>query len=232
MSWSEYSCRRCGRAYLPPEEMWRRAQHEPLGTCKQCMKKPTIEFVEYSCTKCLATKPKSEMRKVSKTKPTGTCGKCAIEYAGYAHKLTPDRRATYRLKQVYGLTPSDRDAILKEQNGCGVCHRWEPRGGKWAIDHCHETGRVRGVLCFNCNTGLGKAGDSIESLAAYLIYLLTSAEKDGTGASLLRESARLALGGLLQHPLVYAEARRFDQNHMVEPGGEVFGRSRFYCSQA
>lgn len=43
-----------------------------------------------------------------------------------------------------------------------------------AVDHCHSTGKIRGLLCHNCNTGLGKLGDSIESLTKALNYLKES----------------------------------------------------------
>jgi len=70
----------------------------------------------------------------------------------------------------YGLTVADYDALFAAQQGnCGVCR--DPLGAGSAIDHDHQTGFVRGILCMMCNTGLGKLGDSIESLENALKYL-------------------------------------------------------------
>lgn len=52
---------------------------------------------------------------------------------------------------------------------CGICGK-EPRSG-FVIDHDHKTGRVRGLLCQRCNSGLGSLGDSIEGLKAAIAYL-------------------------------------------------------------
>ncbi|CAM5558017.1 endonuclease VII domain-containing protein [Streptomyces violaceorubidus] len=52
----------------------------------------------------------------------------------------------------YGLTETERDAIVASQMGlCVICLK----APAVHVDHCHKTGRVRGVLCFNCNSGLG-----------------------------------------------------------------------------
>lgn len=55
----------------------------------------------------------------------------------------------------YGLTMKEYRAILKAQNGvCAICYRTCPTGRSLAVDHDHETLKVRGLLCFNCNTRL------------------------------------------------------------------------------
>jgi hypothetical protein len=64
--------------------------------------------------------------------------------------------------------------MLKEQGGvCKICGTDKPwsRSGKFTIDHDHATGRVRGLLCHNCNLGLGKFKDSIEFLRKAMEYL-------------------------------------------------------------
>jgi hypothetical protein len=76
----------------------------------------------------------------------------------------------------YGISLAERDAMLAAQDGrCGLthCRKAIAFGGKLGahIDHCHDTGRVRGVLCQQCNTSLGKLGDSIDSIRSVLEYL-------------------------------------------------------------
>lgn len=62
----------------------------------------------------------------------------------------------YRLKQ-YGLSLSDFiQMVIKQRGGCAICYRVE----KLYVDHCHSTGRVRGLLCNSCNLGLGMFSDS------------------------------------------------------------------------
>lgn len=74
-------------------------------------------------------------------------------------------------KRNYGITIHDYGAMFQQQGGCcAIC-------GKHAslyqlhVDHDHATGKVRGLLCVGCNTGLGALGDTAESLARALTYL-------------------------------------------------------------
>lgn len=79
-----------------------------------------------------------------------------------------DRRRNTRLKSRYGITLDQYNAMLQEQCGlCAICKK----PGDLAVDHCHVTGRVRGLLHRTCNTALGLLQDSPEFLdnaAAYL----------------------------------------------------------------
>lgn len=73
----------------------------------------------------------------------------------------------------YGLTADDWFALLEvQENRCGIC-RADSAGGKglWHIDHCHETGRVRGLLCHQCNVGLGNFKDDPGLLRTAIAYL-------------------------------------------------------------
>lgn len=83
----------------------------------------------------------------------------------------PEYMRTSMLKRKYGLTPKDFDRMSKEQGGvCAVC-KLVPGGKGFYIDHNHETGRVRGLLCFTCNMALGLLKDSAivaRSAAEYL----------------------------------------------------------------
>ncbi len=77
------------------------------------------------------------------------------------------------LKYTYGITIDRFDEILAEQGGkCAVCGRTEPCGkASWHVDHDHETGRVRGLLCHFCNTAIGALGDSVDVLNRCIRYL-------------------------------------------------------------
>lgn len=78
--------------------------------------------------------------------------------------------------KTYGLTLEDYDVLLEKQQGCcAICGTTEPRGtstaGRFYVDHNHETGEVRGLLCNDCNTALGLFKDSTELLARSIVYL-------------------------------------------------------------
>lgn len=72
--------------------------------------------------------------------------------------------------QKYGLTPSDYLMIWERQGGeCAICTR-----RKLVVDHDHETGKIRGLLCGRCNTGLGMFQDSQIRLSTAIDYLETA----------------------------------------------------------
>lgn len=71
--------------------------------------------------------------------------------------MTPHER---RLWICYRLKPDEYDAILKHQRGgCAGCGR-PPNGIRLAVDHCHTTGRIRGLLCWLCNRAIGILRDN------------------------------------------------------------------------
>ena len=85
-----------------------------------------------------------------------------------ANKIASRLRYLWR---VYGLTSDRYTQMLDEQDGrCAVC-KYIFAEGKVSVDHDHETGRVRGLLCVKCNASIGMAGESperLENLAEYL----------------------------------------------------------------
>jgi hypothetical protein len=92
--------------------------------------------------------------------------------ASRKHRAKPEYR-TKILKRMYGITAEQYDAmLLKQDNKCAICLQ-EDKGKRLAVDHCHKTGRIRGLLCGNCNLALGLLQDNPDLLnkaAAYLKY--------------------------------------------------------------
>ena len=77
----------------------------------------------------------------------------------------------WRAKRL-GVEPGDVARMLKQQNGCAICHISTPRGkNTWHVDHNHKTGRVRGVLCITCNIALGMLHDDPDRARAAAYYL-------------------------------------------------------------
>ena len=80
-----------------------------------------------------------------------------------------------QLKYLYGISLHDYDRLLEKQNGrCKICGTTHPGGkGRFHVDHNHDTGKVRGLLCNSCNTGLGRFKDSPTLLLSAHHYLLS-----------------------------------------------------------
>ena len=82
------------------------------------------------------------------------------------------RQRRNTLLREYGLSESDYQAMLSNQQGlCRICDRKMTHP---VVDHCHQTGRVRGLLCRGCNAALGHFGDSPVTLARAIRYLTKS----------------------------------------------------------
>jgi hypothetical protein len=88
--------------------------------------------------------------------------------------VDPATKRDWRLRRQYGIGAVEFDAILERQDGhCAICPAevGSKGGRRLSVDHCHRTGRVRGILCSECNLGLGKFRDDpdlIEKAAQYL----------------------------------------------------------------
>ena len=93
------------------------------------------------------------------------------------------KRKDYQLRMDFNIQIEVYDLILEEQeHRCGICRAHISNLDKsLAVDHCHETGMIRGLLCSKCNLGLGSFKDSIPILARAILYLEDFAKKQGAG---------------------------------------------------
>jgi hypothetical protein len=90
-------------------------------------------------------------------------------------RLCLDRHRLRDIKRKYGLEREDYERMMFAQgNRCAICGVQQDRLKRsLAVDHCHNTGKVRGLLCGNCNSGIGKLADNPAMLikaAAYLTH--------------------------------------------------------------
>lgn len=84
----------------------------------------------------------------------------------------PEETRGHKRKTKYGIIDNQYEDMLEAQGyKCAICHDDLLAVASRHIDHCHNTGEVRGILCRRCNLGLGHFRDSIELLAAAAIYL-------------------------------------------------------------
>lgn len=80
-----------------------------------------------------------------------------------------------QLKRKYGLTIEEYNQMAQEHDhSCAICRRACKTGRQLAVDHCHKTGTIRGLLCQSCNIGLGRFDDNPALLDAAKAYLLQS----------------------------------------------------------
>jgi hypothetical protein len=95
----------------------------------------------------------------------------------------PDADADKTLRRKYGITLAQYDELFEAQGGvCALCKKGETTKRRkkgegrerLAVDHCHDTGRVRGLLCFKCNTAIGSLGDTEEDAQRVVDYLSAS----------------------------------------------------------
>ena len=134
-----------------------------------------MEYVEYKkCSKCGANKPHTEYHKRGGGKRRNDCVSCVKEYGKKYrkdnketikekkrdyHKKNPHVKRRSYLKLEYGLSLADYDEMHKKQGGvCKICKIDNPKCQQHKhlyVDHCHSTGRIRGLLCGRCNSAIG-----------------------------------------------------------------------------
>ncbi len=91
------------------------------------------------------------------------------------YRARPERKAAMRadhLRRTFGITVEEYDRLLAEQGGgCAICGRRPRNDISLHVDHDHDTGRVRGLLCVCCNNGLGQFREDPELLTRAIAYL-------------------------------------------------------------
>lgn len=131
------------------------------------------------CTCCECTKPIKEFawRKDSVNLiRKRTCRKCVNTQA--KHRYAPEVRKNLHLRSKFGIDLKKYKEMLLVQEGlCAICKRPETMPGRnrkirdLAVDHCHLTGKVRGLLCGLCNTAIGALDESESRLLSCIEYL-------------------------------------------------------------
>lgn len=129
----------------------------------------TLSFSKPCSCACGETSPENFYVYKSRSK----CRKCVnkLRKNYVASKYTYEQKKSYELKHTYGITLDDFNDMLAEQDRkCAAC------GAAFLevvphVDHCHDSGKIRGLVCPGCNKAMGLVGDNaevLEKLAAYL----------------------------------------------------------------
>lgn len=124
------------------------------------------------CTLCKLVRPAEDFHRQPGRK-TGRMSRCCFCQAitKRAHRSSPEGRAAsraYELRRDFGITVEQYAEMLASQDGvCAICQK-PPTRVPLAVDHDHQTGRVRGLLCTACNLGLGIYESRAGDFASYL----------------------------------------------------------------
>jgi len=129
-----------------------------------------------TCTKCGLEKELDHFYKC-RTSFLGRSSQCKLcTNKRMKANYDPIKSRAKNLKNRFGITLDEYDALLESQEGCcKICGSNEPGvKGRFVVDHNHDTNEVRGLLCWSCNVGLGHLKDSPDILQSALIYLSTN----------------------------------------------------------
>ncbi|MEW9551625.1 endonuclease domain-containing protein [Nonomuraea sp. NPDC050783] len=157
------------------KECFRRRRHESYRKRRTEQGEVVRERIEVAegqkyCPRCAEIKPIAEFGRNRSHEDglTDYCKPCHNQVMRDNRIKNHGSTRNYHLKRRYGITEDDFERMLARQGGlCAVCRRVP---GTF-VDHSHVTGRVRGVLCFNCNNGLGHFGDNTVLLELAALYL-------------------------------------------------------------
>lgn len=102
------------------------------------------------------------------------CKPCGVIRTRKNRERNPDTKIDYDLRKKYGITLAEYRYLHEAQEGrCAICGKGftDDRYGKGFVDHDHETGTVRALLCKECNLGIGQFGDCPDTLIKAAEYL-------------------------------------------------------------
>lgn len=134
------------------------------------------------CSACGTVKPISSFSKhgTGRDRRRGQCRECRSSYNKLHHNRYKTRRPkpryltkrNQRLRKQYGITHADYVGLLASQGGgCALCG-FKPTDKPLCVDHCHDSGRIRGILCRACNRALALFGDNETGIRRILAYVV------------------------------------------------------------
>lgn len=192
-------CNRC-RITKPYSGFWKSAKNKTTGLhseCRACSRERHVEWelknaarenlilpVAKQCYRCRETKVRADFT-ISRRSFDGLDKMCTACKSVYIKRYAGTRhRRKHTLWQHHGITVDEYNAMLTAQNGCcAICAEPFPLDHptkRPCVDHCHTTGRIRGVLCPRCNGLLG-AIERPGFMDAALAYLDRTKDFDARG---------------------------------------------------
>jgi hypothetical protein len=148
----------------PDQKYWSR------GMCKPCyvQAKNRVGFVRVGRALTPVTCGHPERRHAGH----GMCQSCFAKNKRATNPRDKQERKNGELERRYGISLMEFEGRWAVQGkACALCHRKIELDKDRNVDHCHQTGDIRGILCFTCNKALGMLGDTIEDLERAVAYL-------------------------------------------------------------
>lgn len=170
------TCRTCGEEKQIGE--FRRGERgKPTKVCKICTNQRQREWYE---------KNKEHARKYARefqSRPDRAERRRQYARERYYDLTVKERQRDNRLRRDFGISLTEyNDLLLAQDNRCAICRTTCKSGRQLAVDHCHVTGHVRGLLCMNCNRGLGWFQENPDLLLAAATYATKTLNLlEGTG---------------------------------------------------
>lgn len=182
------NCEHCDKVFRPKKKTskWcsKQCQNEAYDISRSITRDASGAIVSQSCLQCEIVKPASDFHAKSLKSGTiqGSCKPCALQRVKKWQKDNPERyeenwkRSTHgrdrlRRKAVeYNISVEDLQRLYDNADGkCEICGNGPKR---WlVIDHCHNSTKVRGIICEQCNQALGLFKDNPEVMRAAALYI-------------------------------------------------------------
>lgn len=140
-----------------------------IKSAKHRYKKDIACLTERKCSKCRVIKSKEFFKPYDWKLTSPYCAICRK-----THSTKDYHKNRSHLKTRFGITIEEYNLMFLQQNNCcAICYK-ESKSKRLAVDHCHITGKIRGLLCSKCNQGIGLFYENIESLKRAILYLETN----------------------------------------------------------
>jgi hypothetical protein len=151
-----------------------------LKLCTKCNKKQDISSFtndkykkdgkRTQCRNCDREYEKNNIE--NKRKYRKDNNKSRVEYMKKFRSENKEMVQNSRLKKIYGISYQDYSLMLESQKYvCAICEKVCQTGRSLAVDHCHTTGKIRGLLCSKCNVSIGLLNDDYKLLEKAYKYL-------------------------------------------------------------
>ena len=182
---NEKKCVGCHKIYPATAEYFNKRKGSKDGlrnTCRACRKIYMEGYNDVPERKLTAKKRKArpevreQARRAQKLYNRTPGGKAAAARGLKKYKESGKMRDA-QLRRNYSITLGDYNELFQQQGGvCAICREKETHKNQYgvmqlSVDHCHETGKIRGLLCNNCNRGIGLLGDDPLRLVKAAGYL-------------------------------------------------------------
>lgn len=170
MTSSSRACAHCGRVFpvkdFPKAGGNSRRKDGRHSWCRECK---NADLLAWRARNIERVREYNARYKATRTEEQLEAKRAADRAAYQANKQAV---RAYTLRKKFGVSVEQYDAMLAQQNGgCAICGRQCSSGRMLAVDHDHLTNRVRGLLCGQCNNGLGRFRDDVELLRKAIVYL-------------------------------------------------------------